>query len=214
MLAKDLMTAHPHSVTPDTSVKTAIELLLHERISGVPVVDDNGTVCGILTEGDLLRRSIFSVGATLVPQVVDATFFADYIRSHGTTVGDCMTRDVFCVSPDQPLSQLVALMRDRGIKRVPVVADGTLVGIVSRYDVLKAISMGRDSIAEGDDALQLAVTTRLYSELGLSRDTVEVRVHRGIAELTDSGDEPSKRRAMEIVAESVAGVAGVKFRPA
>jgi CBS domain-containing protein len=214
MHARDLMTANPFSVAPETSVRTAIDLLLRERISGVPVVDGAGRMCGILTEGDLLRRSVLNIGVNIAPQEGNPDFFADYIRSHGTTVGDCMTRDVVCVTPAEPIVQLVALFRDHGIRRVPVVTDGQLVGVVSRHDVLKAISMGRDTVAEGDEALQLAVMTRLRTELGLAEDSYDMHVRRAIVEFTNPVTEPVKQRAMEIVAESVAGVAGVAFRPA
>lgn len=213
MLAKDLMTLSPTSVTSDTTVRKVIQLMLDKDISGVPVLDTNGSICGMITEGDLLRKNVFDIGGRHSPKRPDETFFAEYVRSHGTTVADCMVSEVVCVSPDQQVGELVSLMRSRNIRRLPVVDAGRLVGIVSRRDVLKAISTVRDAVAEGEDELQLAVATRLHDELGLAPDELPLRVYGSIVEVLESAEEPAKRRAIQLVAESVAGVAGVVFRP-
>jgi CBS domain-containing protein len=120
-----------------------------------------------------------------------------------------MTHKVVTASPDMPLFNLVALMRNNKIKRLPVVERGRLVGIVSRRDVIRAISTGRDRTAQGDDALRLAVVTRLRSELGLGTDQVDVQVRDAKVVVTGDLTLPTQQRAVRLVAESVAGVAGV-----
>lgn len=214
MLAKDLMTAPAVSVTHDTSVHKAIRLMLEKNVSGLPVIDDSGTLCGMLTEGDLLKKSTFNVGSRQPPEHADRSFFEDYVRAHGTVVSDCMTAEVASVAPEATLPVLVSMMRTKNVRRVPVVDRGKLVGVVSRHDVLRAITSARDMVAGGEDALRLAVTTRLHEELGLKPDEVSVRIRGAIVELAEPGKEPARRRAMQLVAENVSGVAGVVFRSA
>lgn len=203
------MTAPVISVTPDTRIKKAIQLMLEHNISGLPVVDDNAVLCGILTEGDLLARCAHE-GRKLPGD--SPSCFEEYIRWHGAVVSDCMTRTVVSVSPDEKLAALVSLIQTKNIKRIPVVLNGKLVGLVSRHDILRAIASDRDVVADGDDALRLAVQTRLYEELDLKPEETPVRVSGSVVELIDPGTDPARRRAMELVAESVAGVAGVRFR--
>jgi CBS domain-containing protein len=213
MHAKDLMTAAPVHVTPETSVWNAISLMFDRGISGLPVVDDAGVVCGILTEGDLLKRSALNLPSHVLPETRDEAFFQAYLETHGPAVGDCMTRKVISVGPETPVFDLVALMRNHNVKRLPVLDDGRLVGIVSRCDVIRAISMARDVTARGDEALRLAVATRLQSELGLGPDHIAVQVRDGLTEITAAPGSQAQQRAVRVVAESVAGVAGVVITP-
>jgi CBS domain-containing protein len=208
MLAKDLMTSAPVSVQPETFIGKAIDLMLQHGVSGLPVLDDAGRICGILTEGDLLEQSAVNAPRP-APEQHDEAFFRSYLVTHGRTVGDCMTHKVVTAGPDMPLFNLVALMRNNKIKRLPVVERGRLVGIVSRRDVIRAISTGRDRTAQGDDALRLAVVTRLRSELGLGTDQVDVQVRDAKVVVTGDLALPTQQRAVRLVAESVAGVAGV-----
>jgi len=212
MLAKDLMATPAISVTPDTSVRKAIGLMLEKDISGLPVTDDSGALCGMITEGDLLNRSMVNFASRKPPEPADQTFFEEYVRAHASVVSDCMSRNVVSVSPEDALPALILLMRARNVRRLPVVVEGRLIGVVSRHDVLKAMTTGRDMVASGEDALRLAVKSRLQEELGLGPAEVSVHVSGCVIELASQGADPAKQRAMELVAESVAGVAGVVFR--
>ncbi|MGV2130822.1 CBS domain-containing protein [Agrobacterium vitis] len=212
MLAKDLMTTPAISVTPDISVRKAIGLMLEKDISGLPVIDDSGALCGMITEGDLLNRSMINFANWKRSEPADPTFFEEYVRAHASVVSDCMSRDVVSVSPEETLPALVSLMRARKVRRLPVVVEGKLVGVVSRHDVLKAMTTGRDVVASGEDALRLAVKSRLQEELGLGPAEVSIHVSGCVIELASQGADTAKQRAMELVAESVAGVAGVVFR--
>ena len=209
MHAKDLMTTAPVHVTPETSIGNAISLMLDRGISGLPVIDDAGVVCGILTEGDLLKRSALNLPSHALPETRDEAFFQTYLETHGPAVGNCMSRNVISVGPETPVFDLVTLMRSHNVKRLPVLDGGRLIGIVSRCDVIRAISMARDVTAAGDESLRLAVATRLRSELGLGPDHVDVQVHDGLAEITAKPGSRAQQRAVQVVAESVAGVAGV-----
>lgn len=212
MLVRDYMTPKPVCVSPDTSIKHAIQLMLDHNVSGLPVIGDDDQVIGMLTESDLLSRSVFIAGLQSPPRDPDNAFFENYVRTHGTTVGDCMTTGIISVSPQQSLADVAALARSHGIKRLPVLQSGKLIGIISRRDILRAVTANRDCVATGDVALRLAVATRLRSELGLETDRLTVEVKNAIVEISGPVPSPAQRRAMQVVAESVAGVAGINFR--
>ena len=186
--------------------------MLDHNVSGLPVIGDDDQVIGMLTESDLLSRSVFIAGLQSPPRDPDNAFFENYVRTHGTTVGDCMTTGIISVSPQQSLADVAALARSHGIKRLPVLQSGKLIGIISRRDILRAVTANRDCVATGDVALRLAVATRLRSELGLETDRLTVEVKNAIVEISGPVPSPAQRRAMQVVAESVAGVAGINFR--
>lgn len=211
MLVRDFMTQRPICVSANTSIKHVIQLMLDHKVSGLPVISDDGQVVGMLTEGDLLSRSVFNLGPQSPPKDPDDSFFENYVRAHGTTVADSMTKDVISVSPQQSLADVAALVRTHGVKRLPVLQSERLVGIISRSDIMRAVTANRDAVAKGDVALRLAVLTRLRSELGLEPERLTIEVRNSIVEIFGPVPSPAQRRAMQVVAESVAGVAGLIF---
>ncbi|WP_037085422.1 CBS domain-containing protein [Neorhizobium vignae] len=209
MLAKDLMTTTVVHVSPGTSLKHAIQMLIDNDISGLPVIDDRGTLCGMLTEGDILKRHEFNLSPKAAPDNSDPAFFKNYVRAHGLKVEDCMSRKVVSVAPEASVAEIVALMRLHAVKRIPVLDNGMLVGIVSRRDVLKTEIATPDVIARGDDALQLAVATRLLAELGLGKDRIDVRVRDSVVEIIGKIGSDAEQEAIRILASGIAGVGGV-----
>ena len=143
MKAADLMTSFVVTVTPDATIEYAAQLMLQHRISGLPVTDSDGAVLGIVTESDLLRRAETGTDkrhARWVSLLIGPGRLAqEYVHTHGRKVGEVMTERVFTVTPETPLADLVALMETKHVKRVPVVDQGRLVGIVSRADVMAAL---------------------------------------------------------------------------
>jgi CBS-domain-containing membrane protein len=143
MRAADLMTSFVVTAQPDATIEYAAQLMLQYRISGLPVTDSDGTVLGVVTESDLLRRAetgtekrharwvSFFIGPGRLAQ--------EYVHSRGRKVGEVMTERVFTVTPQMPLADLVTLMETKHVRRVPVVDQGRLVGIVSRADVMGAL---------------------------------------------------------------------------
>ncbi|UIK06200.1 CBS domain-containing protein [Neorhizobium galegae] len=208
MLAKDLMTTRVVHVSPGTGLKHAIQMLIDNDISGLPVIDDRGTLCGMLTEGDILKRHEFNLAPKAAPDA-DPAFFENYVRTHGLKVENCMSRKVISVLPEAGLAEIVALMRLHAVKRIPVLDNGVLVGIVSRRDVLKTEIATPDVIARGDDALQLAVATRLLAELGLGKDRIDVRVRDSVVEIIGKIASDAEQEAIRILASGIAGVGGV-----
>jgi CBS domain-containing protein len=130
MQAQDIMTKHVVSIAPTASIRQAVNLMLEKKVSGIPVVEDGDKLCGILTEGDLLRRK--EIGGTAGGSEAgdQITSLKRYIQSQGWCVSDVMSRDVATVGRNAPLDRIADIMLSRSIKRVPVVDDGHLVGCV------------------------------------------------------------------------------------
>ncbi len=217
MQASDIMTRTLVTVRPDAAIADAIRLMLEQHVSGLPVVDAGGGLAGIVTEGDLLRR--VETG-TERPRSAWRQFLRgpsrlaeDYIRSHGRKVAEVMSTEVESVAPSTPIEAIVELMEKRRIKRVPVVEDGRLVGVVSRADLLRVLERELAQVAvpaSGDAALRDQVIEALRQQpwIGLARVTV-LAVDGMICLKGVVYDEPA-RRAMLVAAENVPGVRGVE----
>ena len=176
MNAKDVMTAAVVTVSPDHSLRHAAQIMLDHRISGVPVVDDDGRLVGIVTEGDFLRRSEFAALAlSLVDQQPGTSEgrARAYVKSHSWKVADVMTSDLVKVDEETPLARIAALMAEFGVKRVPVMRGQRLVGVVSRADLLRVLVTAKfDSTASGDDAIRRSILTRLRADAGVNGDNL------------------------------------------
>ena len=203
MRATDLMTRNVASVSPDHNIRHAIALMLERQVSGLPVIDNDGHLVGMLTEGDLMRR----VGAG--PAQPDRHQSPEnYVRSHSWRVGDVMSTDIVSVDPSCPAARMADLMANRGIKRLPVIDNGRLAGIVSRADLL-AVLLGQEAekVAAGDRALETAIRSRLIHELGLK--DIDVVVNDGKVTLTGTVPASPAIRAAMLVAENLAGVTAI-----
>ena len=147
MNAAQVMTHPPVSAGPTMSVREIAKLLLQHAISAVPIIDASGTLLGIVSEGDLIRRrdvarderaswwlEVLAEGQDLAPELLA------YIHSGDRLARDVMTREVITVEEQTPLLEVVRLLEQHGIKRVPVLRQGRVVGIVSRADLLRALT--------------------------------------------------------------------------
>ena len=205
MRATDIMTTKVVTVSPGNSIRHAAQIMLDHGVSGLPVVDDEGRLVGIITEGDLLRRSELGL-----PGIAASLPAEDYIRSHGWDVGDVMTADVTAIDPDVPIDRVAATMAENRVKRLPVVEDGRLVGIVSRADLLRFIAVAQSGAAiKGDDAIRRSVLARLSDVEELRNLRLGVIVTKGIIHLWGDVDSEPARRAACLVAEGIRGAAGV-----
>jgi CBS-domain-containing membrane protein len=217
MNAADMMTSPVVTIGPEATVRDAAWTLLTHRISAVPVLDGQGRLVGIVSEGDLVRRAetgtqrrrswwgMFGVGSEQLA--------AEFVRSHGRKVADVMSRNVITAREDTPAPEIARLMETHGIKRVPIVADGKLLGIVSRADFLTALTgMQHAAPAENGDhaALRAAIVARLERMPWIQPSIVNVTVRDGIVELTGLADSEAQRRAVRIVVETTPGVRTVQ----
>jgi CBS domain-containing protein len=228
MRATDVMTTDVISVDPDRTVQSLATLLAERGISGAPVVDTSGHLVGIVSEGDLLHRA--EIGTARRHRVRRRSWWLDhyaadsareYVKDHGRTVSDIMSRDVVTVKEDTDLAEVAALLEAKRIKRVPVMRDGKIVGIISRANIVRAVGATKGAPprkGEGDDR---SIRARLLDEFGRAEWAKvwpeDIIVRDGIVHFWLSGDEPEdKRRALRVAAEAIAGVRGVEehFVPA
>lgn len=217
MNASDVMTRNTTTLHMDASLGEAIGVMLGRNISGLPIVDQHGNLVGVLTEGDLLRR--VEVGTSERRgfawwDILRSTGLSadEYVRTHSRKVGDLMTRDPATVTEGTPLEEIVELMERKRIKRLPVVREGKVVGIVSRADLLRAVGVKLGAIAEagGDPAIH----GRLLAELGrqpwFSARNVSIGVKDGVVTLKGTITEESTRDALRVAAQNAVGPGSVR----
>ncbi|MBX5203770.1 CBS domain-containing protein [Rhizobium sp. NZLR1] len=213
MLVKDVMTVKIIKVSPDNSVRQAAKIMLDNHVSGVPVVDDEGHLLGVLSEGDLIRRTELVSGAiaSLEEMALPSEARANaYVRRTSWRVGDAMTPDPLTIDEEASLARVAKLMHERSIKRIPVVRGRELVGIVSRADLLQAILVARqDETGGGDEGIQRSIVTRFGENTGLEGLDLSVTVTDGIVHIWGNVETTECRRAARVLAEGVHGVRGV-----
>src|SRR5215471_18233722 len=214
MRVKDVMTPNVICIGADEPVLKAARLMLQNRISGLPVVDKEGELVGMVTEGDFLRRGELGTQRQR-PRWLEfllgpGPLAAEYVRSSGQKVGEIMTIEPKTVTPDTPLDEVVRLMERHRIKRLPVVQDGKLVGIVSRANLLHALaSVAREVKAPaGDDA---TIRKRIIAECARQpwAPHVNVVVRDGVVGLWGVITDERERQAFIVAAENAPGVKAV-----
>jgi CBS domain-containing protein len=216
MIVSDVMTRNVISVAPDDTVEAAASLMLKRGISGLLVVDKGGDLVGILTEGDLLRRDELGTQRDrpwwlrlLVSPARQAT---DFVQAHGRHVRDVMTEDVVSVPADSPLEDVVTLMERHQIKRVPVVSDRHVIGIVSRSDLLRALigrSRNAEPLAQDDRTIRAAILDALDAQPWAPTTALNVTVAGGVVDLWGAISTEEERRGIRVIAENTAGVTKV-----
>jgi len=218
MQVSEIMTPRPLSVAPDTTIVETARMMLAHRISGLPVTRANGEVVGVVTEGDLLRRAETGTerqrSRWLELLLGPGRLARDYIGAHACKVGEVMTTDIAVVSPQEPLARVVELMEKRHVKRVPVVEDGRLVGIVSRADLVRALLAGltekQHASPKSDSEIREAIIATIDKEPWGPRFSVEVTVEDGVVDLYGTLTDDRERTALKVAAENVAGVTAVR----
>ena len=216
MNAADLMTSFVVTVRPDATIEYAGQLMLQYRISGLPVTDSSGALLGIITESDLLHRAETGTEkrhTRWVSLLIGPGRLAqEYVHTHGRRVDEVMTERVFTVTPQTPLSDLVALMETKHVKRVPVVDEKRLVGIVSRADVMAALVGLLSEKAAGapnDTEIHDQIITEIDRQPWGSCKSVDVIVANGVVILKGTIDDERERAALRVAAENVPGVKAV-----
>lgn len=215
MFVSEIMTRNVVVVHPETAVHDAIRLMLDRHISGVPVLDQSGKLVGVFTEGDLLRR--VELGTERHPTGWKRIFSSqgrqaqDYVASHARQVRDVMTAAVVSTTPKASLEEAVQLMEKHGIKRLPVLREGRLVGIISRANLLKVLL---DSLVTDVSASDVEISRQIKDELQKQPwtpvETIGVMVNQGVVELTGVITDERFREALRVIAQNVPGVRAVK----
>jgi CBS domain-containing protein len=217
MPACDIMTRNVVTVGADTPVQSVAALLVEHRISGLPVVDAENRIVGIVSEGDLCRRVELGTerrrGRWLEFLTDESELAFDYVRAHGHTAADVMTTIVVQVAPDTLISEVADLFEARRIKRVPVVEQGKLVGIVSRSNLVQAIAAFRPPAAP-TDASDRTIRENVLKEYAHRpwrlQSGSNVVVHDGVMHPWGVVDTEEERAALRAAAKSVAGVKAVE----
>lgn len=216
MNARDVMQREVVTATPDMAIEAAVRLMIAHRISALPVLDAAGELVGILSEGDLLRRSELGTARTTAPWqawlIGPGPDARDYVLSHARLVREAMTVPVISVTPQTPLSEVVALMESRRVRRLPVLEDGRLVGILTRFDLVRALQRLLPKVNTqpvADDELRSRLLDSLKAQRWAPRNSFDVRVENGVAELIGIVTDPREREAARVLAENTPGVRGV-----
>ena len=217
MNASDVMTRAVVTIPSGTPIAAAIRSMLENRVSGLPVVNAAGKVIGMLTEGDLLRRSETGTERHrprwLEILMGPGRIAGEYVRTHGRKVEEVMTRDVIGVTGATPLNEVVELMERHRIKRVPVLDGDLLVGMLSRADLLRALARALDekpAAAHGDDEILEGILAELAKAAWVPRDGLAITVKDGVVDLNGVILEEKEREALRVVAENAPGVKAVE----
>lgn len=215
MLARDVMVAPVITVKPYASVKAVADLFWKRRISGAPVVDDNGTIVGMISEGDLVYRYELKTDRPhpywFLQLAGKETLAKDYAKAHAKHVADVMTRNVITVAPDTSLNDIAALMEKNSIKRVPIVENGQLVGIVSRANLVQALASAPRGIdlTLSDSTIRAKLLLELSNKPWAKGSRVNVIVHDGVVDLWGTACSDAEKQAIRAAAESTPGVCAV-----
>ena len=207
---RDVMSRPALSVHPTTALKNVARLLVEHRISGLPVTDDDGRVLGVITEADLLLKEQGAANvhhrrlARLLGESTETR--SQLAKLAATSAGDAMTSPAVTISADRPIAEAAAVMMRRAINRLPVVEDGTLVGVVSRADLVRAY------VRPDGDLGDVVRDEVLYRTMGLNPALFDVAVRDGIVEISGSVERRSTAAIIERVTTLIPGVVGVVSR--
>jgi len=229
MRAVDVMTPHVITIDPDASVQELARLLSERGISGVPVVDSDEQLLGIVSEGDLLHRAETGTERRIEHRrsrwldtiASDDDLAREYVKSHGRRVKDVMTANVISVPDTMDLADVATLLETNRVKRVPVVRDGKIVGIISRANLVRALAATRDDPAADIGSDDRTIRDKLLAEL-MGQEwfkaqqwfriwAADVIVKDAVVHFWLSKDQTEEeRRALRVAAENTAGVRRVE----
>lgn len=216
--AADIMFSGVISTTPGKTVQEAAGLMLEHGVSALPVIEASGKLVGIVSESDLMRH--VEAGTDhhrswwLRAIMGNEGMAREYVRENARRVSDVMTKTVITAAPDTPVRQLADMLERNGIKRVPIVKDGKVVGIVSRANLLRALARGdlaeQHRKEQTDENLREAVLARFNAEPWARTTLINVNVHNGAVRFSGIVDSASEQKALRLAAELTEGVRSVE----
>jgi CBS domain-containing protein len=212
-----VMTPNAISVLPGDTVQHAIELMLKNRISGLPVVDENKNLVGIVSEGDFLRRMELGTerkrNRWLSLLLGPGRLAKDYVHSHGRKVEEIMTPEPVTVSEYTALEDVARLMEQHHIKRLPVMRDDKLVGMVTRANLIQAIAArghAIPSLADSDQAIRMKILDEIARQPWAPAPLINVTVKDGVVEIFGVVTDGRQEDALKVLIENTRGVKAVK----
>ena len=217
MKAADIMDAPGPSVSPETHVVEAVRKMLEHKVSGLPVVDEEGRLVGMITEGDLLRRSELGterkVTGFAAVQAGAQKLAEEFVRAHAQTIGDIMTKEPMSVDEETRITAIVTLIEERHVHLIPVVRNGALIGMIGRPCLLRALIEAAEAQVEkptDDESIRTALLALYDRESWAPLSQVDVIVRDGNVELRGNVLDPTKRKALVVAAQAIPGVKSVK----
>jgi CBS domain-containing protein len=217
MKARDVMTSPVISVEPDASVLEAVRIMLQRHISGLPVIDKEGRLVGMVTEGDFLRRAETGTQRRRprwLEYLLGPGRLADeYTHSHGRRIHEIMTADPLTVGEDTPLDEIVRTMEKRRVKRLPVLRGDAVVGIVSRANLvhaLAALAREVEPVAASDQSIRDRILAELAGQTWAPTALINIIVRDGVVDLWGTITDERQRQAITVAAENTAGVKAMK----
>ena len=216
MKAQDVMSRRVITVRRDSELQQAIATMLDHGISGMPVTNENGALVGMLTEGDLLRRSELGTERRrprwLEFLIGPGKLAAEYTHAHGRSVADAMSESLHYATPDMPLQQVVDMMERQRIKRVPVLDQGRLVGIITRANLLRALALAAPALpasSPSDQQIRQQLQTELAASAWAPCSMLDVVVQQGEVHLYGTILDGREREALCVAARNTPGVTAV-----
>lgn len=215
MKARDVMVSPVITVNPSSTVREVAKTFVERGISAAPVLDTAGKVVGIVSEGDLLHRAETGTERRrswwMRALAGTDNLAVDYIRSHARKISDIMSREVVMAAPETPLHEIAELMERHAIKRIPIVANGQLVGIVSRANLVQAVASTRKGLEVplSDRTIRDKLFAQLGSQPWAHTALLNVTVAEGIVDLWGMTNSEMERKAIRVLAESTPGVCAV-----
>jgi CBS domain-containing protein len=217
MKARDIMVSDVITVGPELDLKAVANTLVANGISAVPVVAIDGSIVGIISEGDLMHRAVSGAGRKRSWWLENFSsaeqLMAEFVKAHGRKAKDVMTRQVISVDPDTSVQEIANLLEKHGIKRVPVLEGGRLAGIVSRANLVQALAshgLAYVNITEADDVLRKIIVSNLRKlPWTAALQMVDVLVDRGVVNLWGVVRNEEEKNAIRVIAEETPGVQAV-----
>jgi CBS domain-containing protein len=202
VLVKDVMTVNVAAVGPEATLKEAAEAMIRRGVSGLPVVDEEGTVLGVVSEADIIVKAAGrperagAFGRLFAPEAADERHLA------AETAGEAMTSPAVTVEAGQSTAEAARLMVEHGVNRLPVVVDGKLAGIVSRADLVRTFTRPDPEILE-------ELRDVLGRILWLEPEAFELDVEAGKVTIAGTTETRTERQLVEAFAWRVPGVVSV-----
>ena len=210
MLAREIMTTDVVTVRLGTPVREIAALLSKRQFSGVPVAHEDGRLLGIVSESDLIHHAAIKAepkGKWWLDSLSDPdAIAAAYAKSHGRTAADVMARHVATIADDATLEDVAEVLGTHNIKRVPVMREGRLVGIITRSDLVRALAKAKsDQVAAplGNAAVQKAILQGMAEQLWLDASYVNVLVKDHVIELRGYIASTDQRHALQVLAGGI-----------
>ncbi len=200
--AGEVMTQPVVTVSPDTTVSEIARILVERHISGVPVVNNDGAILGIVSEADLLLKEM-TVDDLVSPSRFRRTQAEEETRRYrGRDARDIMSGEPITATEETTVRQLAVLMTRRGINRVPIVRNGKIAGLVTRNDVLKVF-------LRSDEQIQRAARASLIQDILIDQDGLDIRVNDGIVAVIGHAEDKPHADAVRRLLRRIDGVVDV-----